>query len=155
MISWRKMAEEDTAVVRQLGVHEDQNKFVSPIEKILNHLEPHEECHLLEFEKEIVGFFIINENYWQRYNFSEPGEIGLLGFFIDAQHQGKGLGKAGVAALKPYLRACYPAAKAVILTVNCQNQGAISVYWAGGFEDTGQQYLGGRSGPQHIMRMPL
>ncbi len=33
-----------------------------------------------------------------------------------------------------------------------QNQAARACYLKGGFEDHGEQYLGGPAGPQHIMR---
>lgn len=155
MILLRRMEKPDETVVRRLAMKEEQNRYVSPIKKMLDKLEPGEECHLLEVDKEIVGFFIIDGNYWQKYEFSERGEIGLLGYFVDAKHQGKGLGKAGVKALKGYLESSYPTAKAVVLTVNCKNPRAIRSYLTGGFEDTGQKYYGGRAGPQYIMRMRL
>jgi RimJ/RimL family protein N-acetyltransferase len=104
---------------------------------------------------DIIGFFIIDTAYAQKYAFAQPGDIGLLAYFVDARHQGKGFGKAGVKALYPYLQAQYPNALSVVLTVNCRNLPAIKSYLQGGFEDTQQLYHGGRSGPQHIMRMPL
>jgi RimJ/RimL family protein N-acetyltransferase len=155
VIFLRKMEDQDIENVLELEIKEEQTQYVSPITTMLSTLEPSEDCHLLVKEDEIVGFFLIDQNYSHRYDFSEPGEIGLLGYFVDATHQGQGIGKAGVRALKAYLQIQYPDAQAVILTVNCRNLGAIKTYLAGGFEDTQQLYYGGRSGPQHIMRLTL
>lgn len=43
----------------------------------------------------------------------------------------------------------------MVLTVNARNPAARAVYLAGGFADTGELYLGGPAGPQHVMRLPL
>lgn len=155
MVSLRRMENQDIQKVLQLQIKAEQTQFVSPIATMLLTQQPSEDCHLLVLEDEIVGFFFIDRDYSQRYDFSEPGEIGLLGYFVDSGRQGQGIGKAGVQGLKDYLQIQYPQARVVVLTVNCKNTGAIKAYLAGGFEDTQQLYLGGRSGPQHIMRLTL
>ncbi|MFO7804729.1 MAG: GNAT family N-acetyltransferase, partial [Paracoccaceae bacterium] len=57
--------------------------------------------------------------------------------------------------LKPYLRQHYPQARGIFLTVNLRNVGARDIYLRGGFNDTGEQYLEGGAGPQHILYLPL
>ena len=76
-------------------------------------------------------------------------------FCIDARHQGRGLATQASRALGPYLAKQYPEAATVYLTVNHRNPGAKAAYLKGGFTDTGEDYLGGPSGPQYIMRLPL
>jgi len=39
----------------------------------------------------------------------------------------------------------------VVLTVNHRNPAAIATYLKGGFAQTGQDYLDGPFGPQHVM----
>jgi predicted acetyltransferase len=155
MVSLRKMEEQDTGAVLQLEIKEEQTGYVSPIEQILARVEPSRDYYLLEMDGNIVGFFIIDNAYTQKHAFAKPEDIGLLAYFVDAKHQGKGVGKAGVKALYPYLQDQYPNALSVVLTVNCKNLPAIKSYLQGGFEDTEQLYHGGGSGPQHIMRMRL
>lgn len=155
MITLRNMTEQDTAAVLQLTITEEQTGYVSPIAQILTRGTPSREYHLLEAEGTVVGFFIIDTAYAQQYPFAQPGDLGLLAYFVDATHQGKGFGTAGVQALASYLHTHYPRACAVVLTVNCRNLPAIKSYVQGGFADTQELYHGGRSGPQHIMRMPL
>ena len=58
-------------------------------------------------------------------------------------------------ALPGAMTAAYPHADGIGLTVNCKNLHAYKLYELGGFIDTGELYLGGRSGPQHIMRRKL
>lgn len=82
-------------------------------------------------------------------------DLGLTGYFVDQRQQGRGIGTGGVRALRDYLRREFPDAAAVVLTVNVQNSGAVKAYRRGGFVDTGDLFHGGRSGPQHVMRMGL
>ena len=102
-----------------------------------------------------VGFFAIDLDYAQAHDFAEQGTLGLRMFCIDARHQGRGLATQACRALGAYLAKQYPQAATVYLTVNHRNPGARAAYLKGGFTDTGEDYLGGGAGPQHIMRLPL
>ncbi len=99
----------------------------------------------------VVGIFVIDTAYSSKYDFCPKGAVGLGTFFIDHQYQGKGYGKSTVVALKPYLLEHYPQFRRLYLTVNCQNKSAYHCYFSNGFTDTGELYLGGEAGPQHIM----
>ena len=71
---------------------------------------------------------------------------------IAPQEQGKGLGTAAVVAILRYLSEEYAGYSELCLTVNCENMGAINCYLKAGFVKAGKKYLGGPSGPQHIMK---
>ncbi len=43
----------------------------------------------------------------------------------------------------------------MVLTVNVRNQVARRLYLRHGFSDSGQLYLGGNAGPQHVLRLDL
>lgn len=79
----------------------------------------------------------------------------LRAFYLDASAQGRGLGRAAVAALPTLVTRVAPDATRVLLTVNVANPAAIRAYLAGGFTDTGRQYLGGGVGPQHVLELAL
>ncbi len=104
---------------------------------------------------EVVGFFKTDRDYAKRHDFAPPGIPGLRGMLIGAQYQGKGYGRAVMAALPAYLAGVFPGKSAILLTVNCTNPLARHVYLAGGWRDTGALYQGGRTGPQHILQLDL
>ena len=81
--------------------------------------------------------------------------IGLRGVLVDAGAQGAGIGHKAMALIGGYVRARFPRAREVVLTVNHLNPGARAVYLAAGFRDEGEDFLGGSRGPQHIMRLAL
>ncbi|WP_049622951.1 GNAT family N-acetyltransferase [Frateuria defendens] len=85
-----------------------------------------------------------------------PGAFGLRSFFIDAAWQGRGLGTLALEAALADLCRRHAGARLLALTVNCRNHAALALYRGGGFEDSGELYHGGRSGPQHLLlrRLP-
>lgn len=110
----------------------------------------------LAWEGELpVGFFAIDRDYPAAHDFAEAGSIGLRMFCVGHRQQGRGIATGICVGLRHYLGAQYPEAEAVYLTVNHRNPGARAVYLKGGFELTGEDYLGGGAGPQHIMRLGL
>ncbi|MGH3097581.1 MAG: GNAT family N-acetyltransferase [Streptosporangiales bacterium] len=79
----------------------------------------------------------------------------LRAFYLDASVQGRGLGRAAVAALPCLVGLVAPDATRILLTVNVANPAAIRAYLAGGFTDTGRQHPGGPAGPQHVLELML
>ncbi|ABC30270.1 Histone acetyltransferase HPA2/related acetyltransferase [Hahella chejuensis KCTC 2396] len=151
----RRMRDEDKPAVLALQVHEEQVPYVGRTREILQAVRPDHHCHVLTLSNEIVGFFIIDVAYHQSFEFTLDHELGLRAFLIDAGRQGQGIGKSAARALKPYLEAAYSDRPSIALTVNCRNPAAYHCYIGGGFIDTGAQYLGGKAGPQYILRMPV
>ncbi|MDE1464217.1 GNAT family N-acetyltransferase [Spartinivicinus poritis] len=155
MIIIRKMIESDLAEVKTLSVEESQTKYVGTTSEILQHSSDTNHFHVIQKNKSIIGFFIIDTAYHQQYSFVQERELGLRAFLIDKSLQGNGLGKQAVMTLIPYLKSAYKEWTSITLTVNCQNPGAYKCYLAGGFTDTGELYKEGPAGPQYIMRMDL
>lgn len=138
-----------------LSLNEAQQPYVAPIAQTLAELHPRLGAHLIGHGEQIAGFFLIDQDYAQHYPFASADSVGLRSFFIDQRFQGLGLAKRSLQALPDYLRAQRIAAAAVFLTVNCKNEAAIPLYRQCGFADTGELYLDGGYGPQHIMRLAL
>jgi RimJ/RimL family protein N-acetyltransferase len=82
---------------------------------------------------------------------SGPDVIGLRALLVDVAAQGEGVASAAMAALPAYVRARFPERRRVALTVNVTNPAAIAVYRRAGFSDTGEVYLAGPAGPQHVL----
>jgi len=85
----------------------------------------------------------------------DPDVLGLRAFLVDLAVQGQGVARAAMAALPAYVRARFPDRRRVVLTVNVTNPAAIAVYRRAGFADTGEVYVNGPAGPQHVLVLDL
>ena len=97
----RKYTSSDYPQVMQLKVHPDQEKFVGTIDELFDLKTPYWNFNVIEVEKQIVGFFKIDTNYSNQYNFTLPNELGFRAFFIDLAHQGQGYCFQSIQLLKP------------------------------------------------------
>lgn len=143
------------ADVSALSVQEGQSSYVATAKDLLDGREGGWEYHVIQSNGAIVGFFNIDIHYSQRYEFATNGDVGLRAFFVDKHHQGKGIARSALSQLNAYVGENYPAASTVCLTVNCKNEVAYIAYLKNGFVDSGELYLGGSAGPQHVLRMQL
>lgn len=150
MIGMRKMTTDDRTAVLALSVTDDQSRFVEPIAETLSDDAPVRDNFVIEEDGVVVGFFQIDGSSGKQ---KIRDSLELQEVAVDARHQGKGYGKAFVLALRTFLRKEYPEWRSVCLTVNYKNRAAYRLYELGGFVDTGQTHLEGRSGPQHIMHL--
>lgn len=138
-----------------LSVAQEQLEFTGKVAEALDGVGDARHPHGIWLDQSLVGFFIVDTRFGLEFDFCETGSLGIRTFLIDSRRQGKGLGKAAATALMPFLARAYPASATVWLTVNCRNRAAYRCYEQGGFTDTGDLYLGGAAGPQHVMRQQL
>lgn len=145
------------AAVVALNLSDAQLAYVSPVATMLALTRHHSAFYpyAIYADGRAVGFFLLNFDPRTTAHYRAPQGVGLEGFVIDLAEQGKGYGPAALGALGAFLREAHPEVLEVNLTVNCANTAAIRAYLKAGFEDTGRLYEGGRSGPQHIFRLPL
>jgi ribosomal protein S18 acetylase RimI-like enzyme len=145
---------ERQAAVRTLRVAPEQLPFVGEAAFNLDAAlaDPRSEAMAILVGRTVVGFY--------RLDFAPaivaraaPGAAtaGLRAFCLDAGWQGRGLGTRAVLACCGDLRARHPGIRLLALNVNCRNVAAINTYRKAGFVDTGELYLGGSAGPQHLM----
>jgi GNAT superfamily N-acetyltransferase len=104
---------------------------------------------------EPFGFLMLDVGPEVRVYAPGDGVVGVRGVYVDAAHQGRGLGTAMLEALPDFARARHPGARSLALTVNVSNTRAIRAYLKAGFVDTGRLYHGGRLGPQHVLELAL
>ncbi|WP_341502062.1 GNAT family N-acetyltransferase [Gallaecimonas sp. GXIMD4217] len=152
MIKIEKLSEAHVAAVRKIQLADEQVKFAGTAADFLADGSNTTHLHVISENEAVVGFFKLDLAYALNYDFCPGSGIGLRAFAIDKSLQGKGLGTRAVKALFPYLKEHYGAFGSIYLTVNCKNPGAQACYLKGGFQDTGEKYLGGAAGPQYIMR---
>jgi len=133
----------------------EQHQFAYPPVRALAEAKGRRDGHLIQENDRVVGFFGIDPDYADAHDFAEPGSIGVRMFSVDHRHQGRGIASAACRQFADYLPQHYPQAHTCYLTVNHRNPGAKAVYLKSGFTDTGEDYLGGASGPQYIMRLDL
>ncbi|MHA6205597.1 GNAT family N-acetyltransferase [Dyella soli] len=142
----------------RLGVHDAQRDFVGDIADLLADAEscPGSEPMAILRGDVPVGYYRLEAQarVVAGRDF-EQSTLGLRAFFIDRRWQGRGLGLRALEAVFADLAARHPAAGALALTVNEGNAAGRALYRRAGFEDTGELYHGGRSGPQHLMLRAL
>ncbi|MCF1467295.1 GNAT family N-acetyltransferase [Agrobacterium vitis] len=155
------LARDDRARVLHLSLPLEQQIFAGPIESVIDDNDQTVDFHIGSVSDDPVCFFKIDRDYHAHlsgFDLAEqgflPGDLGLRALIVGSQFQGKGYGTAAMAALPAYLARHYPA-RHCFLTVNLRNPAAISLYTKSGWQDTGQTYLGGKAGPQILMRLEL
>ena len=77
--------------------------------------------HEIRRGDEIVGCFKLDPLYHERHDFARAFSIGLRGVLVDAGSQGTGIGRKAMGMLGGYVRARFPRAREVVLTVNHLN----------------------------------
>ncbi len=139
-----------------LSVLAEQAQFtVADIGEMLNSLKPNELPHLIVLDDQVVGFFVFDTAYSNRYDFFPESSLGVKALLLDHHFQGRGIAKQAIGQFANFARCHFPEFQTLYLTVNCRNTAAYQCYLKAGFEDTGELYLGGPVGPQHIMKQTL
>lgn len=155
MISLHRLARAELHRLAGLRIAPGQQDFVEDGDRMIRDQTPELSFHEVRRDGGPVGMFKLDPLYFQRHDFAAPDQIGMRGVLIDAQHQGQGLGHAMLTALPAHVRAEYPDAQQIVLTVNSRNTRAHAAYLAAGFRDEGDVWQGGGHGPQHILRLDL
>ena len=144
--------------VLRLDVSAEQRRYVGVIADLLAGAEHCGDGDTLTFrrDEDYVGYCRLDAHARSvaGRDFDLPAR-GLRGFFIDARWQGRGVGRQALLALLAWLAAHDPATRLLVLTVNCSNDAALTLYRRAGFEDSGELYHGGRAGPQHLLLRTL
>lgn len=154
MITLERLGPDDHGRVAHLDLPPEQHRFSAPPSEILKD-EGAYDNYAIVAGGTVVGFFRVDLAYPEHMEHALPDELGVRAFSIGDAYQGRGYAKAACRAIAPMLRENYPQAQSVALTVNRKNPGAYHCYRSGGFVDTGELYLGGDAGPQHVMRLSL
>ena len=155
MITFLPLSPDDLPRVAHIAVHPEQVVFSGTIQEAFDTPTPDMDAYAIQQDGDVVGFFRIDRAYSQIHSFAPPTGLGLRTVMVDASRQGMGVGRSLCKMLPAYLQEHYPDACSLWLTVNLRNPGAVRAYVKGGFVDTGEHWLGGDAGPQHIMKMPL
>lgn len=140
--------------VRRLRVHPAQYGFVGDITRLLAETgrDPCSEAMAILCGEAVVGFYrldfqpvVLGGRSLGRHG------VALRSLMVDHRRQGRGIGGRAVQACCDDLRERHPGRTLLALLVNCSNLPALRLYRAAGFVDTGEFYVGGPSGPQHVM----
>lgn len=161
MIRLEKMTDASRSLVETLEVEPSQLRFVGTMEEILAISGGAIVPVLIWYkatsadEESLVGFFLLDKDYGREHSFAAVDDIGFRAFLIDSRFQGIGLGKAVMTQLPHFVRGRYPQFRRIALTVNLKNPRALGLYLKNGFNDSGEHFLGGSAGPQHILFLTL
>ena len=141
--------------VRQLTMHPHQQPFIGDLDALLQTQEPGISRHVMVQGNQVVGFFRLDAQFSASHPFAPEGALGLRSFFVGSHYQGQGLARHALQALPAYIRHLGLPASKLYLTVNCKNDAAYQLYQRCAFVATGELYLDGGYGPQHIMYLAL
>lgn len=136
-----------------LSVRPDQEEFAVPNALALaKQLKTTELPFVMLKNEQLAGFFFLDLDYAENHDFCSSNGAGVRMVMVDQAFQGQGIASQSLRLLPQWLREFYPEITELYLTVNCRNPGAYRCYEKCGYQDTGELYLGGPVGPQHIMR---
>jgi RimJ/RimL family protein N-acetyltransferase len=134
----------------------NQDEFVAKVDEILANLEKPTIPFAVRSGAQDVGFFTLTPSLHDPVEqLRSSNRCTMRSFMIDARHQGKGYAASVLKMLPELVPDIFGADLSVGLTVNCRNTQAYKLYEKNGFRDTGELYLGGSAGPQHIMMMDV
>ncbi|MGL6313940.1 GNAT family N-acetyltransferase [Vibrio sp. WXL103] len=156
MISIEKYTVVRKEATSLLSVKTEQSEFtVGKVDEVIPSLKEHEHPHLIIRNGDVVGFFLLDLSYTTTYGFSSSKALGIRALLVDHRYQGRGVATEAICLLPTYVAENYPDFEVLQLTVNCRNAAAYNCYLKCGFEDTGELYLGGPVGPQHVMQQKV
>jgi RimJ/RimL family protein N-acetyltransferase len=147
-----KLNSSNIKLIKNIKLAQEQIKFAVTADQFLRNECTSMHRHVIQLNDDVIGFFKLDLNYSNVYDFCPDNALGLRTFVLDKSMQGQGLGTKAVKALTPYLKTHYANYSTIYLTVNCQNPAAQGCYLKAGFESLKERYLGGSAGPQYIMR---
>ncbi|WP_226643569.1 GNAT family N-acetyltransferase [Microbulbifer variabilis] len=155
MLAVERFSDIYSADVLRISLPPDQLQYVCTPESFISDRSDTTHLYLIKMGDEIIGFFKVDLAYSTSYSFCPEDGLGLRAFAIDMACQGRGIGVLSVNSIVDYLAKAYSNYATVYLTVNCNNLKAIRCYKKCDFLDTGDLYLGGTAGPQHVLRRSL
>lgn len=142
----------------RLRVQPEQRDYVGHIADLLADAAccPQSESMAILHDDTPVGYYRIEPSARcvAGHDFGAPA-LGLRGFFIDADWQGRGWGGVALTALLADLAARREWARLLVLGVARNNLAAMRLYRSAGFGDSGALYHGGRSGAQQLLLRAL
>lgn len=153
----KKLEKINTTFLEKIYV---ESEFIDPVNEIIDRIKNNKKVASLPFvvmeAEEVVSFFTVestnpnveknkgaNDVYW------------LETFFITKRYLGKGYSESVVNEMLHDLHLHLPSISILKLTVNIRNEIAQYIYKKCGFKDTGEKYLGGPAGPQHIYKITI
>ena len=144
-ISIREVTRENWQAALRLGVHLEQQRFIAdyiPVVAIAlakAYIRPGGLTwtpYAFYTDATMIGFAELayepgsEENYW------------LFHFFIDGHFQGQGYGKQALQTLIEFIKEQFVECRAIYITVHRENERAIRLYTAAGFQATGEERWG-------------
>jgi len=144
-ITMREVTRENWQAALRLAVHPAQQRFIAdytPIAAIAlakAYIRPGGLTwipYAFYANAEMVGFAELayepasEENYW------------LFHFFIDSHYQGQGYGKQALQTLLQFIKEHFVECRTIYITVHPENERAIRLYTAAGFQPTGEERWG-------------
>ncbi|UCH32469.1 MAG: GNAT family N-acetyltransferase [Candidatus Bathyarchaeota archaeon] len=133
-ITIREITEENWVEAVKLEVKKEQASFVASnaVSLAQSKFQPFLECYGIYSEDKMVGFSAVGQNPVDK-------TVWIVRHMIDAKHQGKGYGKAGLKKMIECVRAKFSCAE-IYLDVEPENEVATNLYKTAGFKITDKKH---------------
>ena len=133
-ITIREITTDNWVEAIKLKVKDEQENFVASNAISIAQSKFHTflECYGIYAEDEMVGFSALGKN-------PEDGTIWIVRHMVDAKHQGKGYGKAGLKAAINFIREKFNP-ESIFLDVEQDNKIATNLYLKAGFKKTSKKH---------------
>lgn len=148
-ISLRELTLDTWHQCSELDVAENQRDFVAPNLASIAEAQfyPGTVCRAVYADDTMVGFVMYGPD--AEYAPDEPGAYAFIRLMIDQAHQGKGYGRAAVAAVIDAITRI-PGSRVIYTSYVSENIHAGRLYTAMGFQATGRELDG-----ELVVRLPL
>jgi diamine N-acetyltransferase len=133
-ITIQEITEENWVAAIKLKVKDEQDNFVASNAASIAQSKFHTflECYGIYNKDEMVGFSAFGKN-------PEDDTIWIVRHMVDAKHQGKGYGKAGLKAVIKFMQEKFKT-DSIFLDVAKDNEIATNLYIKAGFKSTGKKH---------------
>lgn len=155
-VELRQYKEDDLEVLDKYVLSPQQQTYTSMPRQWMQHIFKEQILPVtIWYGEEAAGFFVLDVGN-DRFNYSENEKSVLLrALSVNPNLQGKGIGTQAMMQVSAFAKENFPTCNEIIFGVNENNTAAYQLYLKCGFEDTGNKYLGGKNGPQFIMRKKI
>jgi RimJ/RimL family protein N-acetyltransferase len=138
LVRWQSLDSQQRQAVLTLQIPKEQIEFAGTVERAVAACESAAEDEVAGLAIlqgwRPVGFVVVSRGSKQP-AWAPDGSTALTAMRIDTREQGKGLGKAALAALDAWLREYWPTSEILALSVDEENHAGRRAYAAAGFTE--------------------
>lgn len=157
LIDYHQLSRAQREQLNDLQVYPEQVRFAGDIANalyVLLSVDSDDRRGIVLLVEDVPKAFMLLERGAHLPTWARPDAVTLNAFQVDRRCQGQGLGRFCMGALPSLVRALWPQARMLQLSVDPDNQAAIGLYRASGWSHSGKGYRA-RVHHEWAMTLPL